>query len=285
MKNIMKINFLATLTLLFLQLPEGLEAQRIKSASDFFPKERAKVLVVGTFHFNYPGLDAYKTGEDDKIDVLKEPKRSEVSELVAYIKQFNPTKIAIEARPAWEANEKLRAYKEGAYRDHRDERYQIGMRIANDLGIDTLYSLDVDPMSNEVDQLDKAYAERLWKGYDFQSDDPYTDYMADWHAANDQMIKEMNLLDYFKVMNSPESHQYSYGAYLIGDFKLDDQRGADILSFWWYNRNVRIFRKLQTITENPEDRILMLFGNGHAAVLRQLIEASPEYEFIEFSSL
>jgi len=30
---------------------------------------------------------------------------------------------------------------------------------------------------------------------------------------------------------------------------------------------------------------LVIFGNGHAAILRQLLEASPQYEFVEFSSL
>ena len=75
------------------------------------------------------------------------------------------------------------------------------------------------------------------------------------------------------------------GVYLVGDFKLDNGRGADILSIWWYNRNLRIFRKLQEITENKDDRILMIFGNGHAEILRQLLESSPEYEFIEFDKL
>ena len=72
---------------------------------------------------------------------------------------------------------------------------------------------------------------------------------------------------------------------MTGDFKLDNGRGADIISYWWYNRNVRIFRKMQSISNKPKDRILVIFGNGHAAVLRQLIECSPEYEFIEFDSL
>ena len=31
--------------------------------------------------------------------------------------------------------------------------------------------------------------------------------------------------------------------------------------------------------------ILVIFGNGHAAILRQFLEASPQYEFVEFSSL
>ena len=263
----------------------GTNEQLDISPGKHFPEEKAKVLVVGTFHFDYPGLDAHKIEEEDKIDVLKEPKKSEVSELVEYIKRFQPTKIAIEAFPNWKATEKLRKYKNGDYRDERDERFQLGMRIANDLDIDTLYSIDSRTMAEDIEKLDSAYTSELWKDFDFKSDDPYESYVRNWLGETDKLTKSMTLLDYFKLDNSRETHQYNYGLYLIGDFKLDSERGADILSYWWYNRNVRIFRKLQTITQSPEDRILLIFGNGHAAVLRQLIECSPEYDFIEFDSL
>jgi hypothetical protein len=39
------------------------------------------------------------------------------------------------------------------------------------------------------------------------------------------------------------------------------------------------------MTEAPEDRILVIIGNGHAAILRQLIEMSPQYDFVELSNL
>lgn len=256
-----------------------------KTAKDFFPKEKAKVLVVGTFHFDYPGLDAHQIEEENKVDVLKEPKKSEVSDLVDYIKKFQPTKIAIEATESWMAGEKLKKYKKGELINNRDERIQLGMRIANEIGLDTIYSIDGGTMAEDLIRLDSAYSAELWKDFDFKSDDPYEKYLLEWLDANEKLVKEMNLLNYFQLMNSPESHQYGYGSYLIGDFKLDNERGADILSYWWYNRNVRIFRKLQTITDSSKDRILVIFGNGHAAVLRQLIECSPEYEFIEFNSL
>jgi len=262
-----------------------IKQKEYKTAKDFFPEEKAQVLVVGAFHFDYPGLDSHQIEEDNKIDVLKEPKKSEVSELVAYIKKFKPTKIAIEATPKWNATEKLRKYKSGEFREERDERFQLGMRIANDLGLDTLYAIDGGTMAEDIQNLDSAYSANLWKDFDFKSDDPYEEFLKEWYEVNDKLAKEMNMLEYFKLINSEESHQYGYGAYLIGDFKLDNERGADILSFWWYNRNVRIFRKLQTITDGQKDRILVIFGNGHAAVLRQLIECSPEYEFIEFESL
>ena len=257
----------------------------MKKPSDFFPKEKTQVLVVGTFHFHYPGLDAHQIDDKDKINVLEEPKKSEVTELVEYIKKFKPTKIAIEAKPSWNATEKLKKYKQGEFREERDERYQLGMRIANDLGIDTLYAIDAKTMAEDIMQRDSVYTNNLWADFDFESDDPYEAHIQKWRESNDKLILETNLLDYFKYLNSKEYHQYDYGTYLVGDFKLDNERGADILSYWWYNRNARIFRKLQTITESPQDRILVIFGNGHVSVLRQLIESSPEFEFVEFTSL
>ncbi len=261
------------------------EETLLKPMSDYFPKEKAKVLVVGTFHMDYPGLDAFKTSEEDKIDVLVEPKKSEVTELVEYIKKFKPNKIAIEAYESWNATEKLKQYKNGEHRDKRDERYQLAIRIANELQLDTIYAIDSGSMTDDLEKIDSSYTKALFKDFDFQSEDVYNQYYKNWFEEEDKIIPKVKLLDYFKHINSRESHHYGYGAYLIGDFKMDNLKGADIISSWWYNRNLRIFRKLQIITESPKDRILVIFGNGHAAILRQLLEASPEYEFVELDSL
>lgn len=274
-----------TLSMLSCSQEPPKETPMLKKASEYFPKEKAQVLVVGTFHFDYPGLDYNKTSEQDKIDVLAEPKKSEVTELVEYIKKFRPNKIAIEAFPEWQATAKLRKYKKGEFQGKRDERYQLAMRIANDLNLDTLYAINSWALTDYKAETDSVYFAELFKDFDFQSEDPYDQLMTNWFKENVKLVSKTNLLDYFKLSNSKESHDYGYGAYLVGDFKLDDYRGVDILSMWWYNRNLRIFRNLQVITENKKDRILMIFGNGHAAILRQLICASPEYDFIEFNSL
>jgi hypothetical protein len=266
-------------------IARGQNENEIKSPSSFFPKERAKVLIVGTFHFNYPNLDVNKIAEEDQIDVLKEPKKTEVTELVEYIKKFKPTKVAIEAFPEWEAYDKFKKYQAGEFRDKRDERYQLGMRIANELNMDTIFSIDAASFVADLEKLDSAYFEKLYMDFDFQSSDPYDSLYEKWYDYEDKLVSKTNLLEYFKRINSEEYHRLGYGVYLIGDFKLDNQRGPDILSIWWYNRNLRIFRKLQEITGSNTDRILVVMGNGHAAILRQLFESSPEYEFIEFDSL
>ena len=258
----------------------------LRPISADFPEERARVLVVGTFHFDYPGLDAMKEAEEDKIDVLLEPKKSEVTALVEYIRQFRPNKIAIEAHPGWGANRKYKEYGSGLHRDQRDERYQLAMRIASEEGLDTLYSVDANDMTDDLLALDSAYVQELARDFDFQSDaDPYTDLFRKWFEDDSKAVSKVALLDYFKYMNSPESHRYGFGAYLVGDFKLGEYRGADLIAASWYDRNLRIFRNIQRITKGPEDRILVIIGNGHAAILRQLFQASPEYEFVEFDSL
>ena len=243
------------------------------------------MLVVGVFHFNYPGLDEYKTSEEDQVDVLKEPKRSELTALVEYIQRFQPNKIAIEANPGWNATEKLREYKAGEHRDKRDERYQLAMRIAANTNLDTLYEVNAYSLRSDLGKTDSLTLKKLTSGMSWEYEDPYWDYVDNWLKTDDKLVAKNSLLDYIKYMNAPETHQYGYGIYLLGSFKSGGHAGADNLSLWWYNRNLRMFRNIQDITEGPDDRILVIAGNGHAAIFRQLFESSPEYEFVEFDSL
>ncbi len=132
--------------------------------SSYFPEDKTQVLVVGVFHFNYPGLDEYKTSEEDQVDVLKEPKRSEMTALVEYIQRFKPNKIAIEANPCWNATEKLREYKAGEHRDKRDERYQLAMRIAANMNLDTLYEVNAYSLRSELGKTDSLTLKKLTSG-------------------------------------------------------------------------------------------------------------------------
>ncbi|MGG7440524.1 DUF5694 domain-containing protein [Chryseobacterium arthrosphaerae] len=259
-----------------------------KKPSDYFTSPKTKVLVVGSFHFDYPNLDAHKTRKEDQVDVLSPETAKEVTELVEYIKRFKPTKIAIEAWPSWNANQKLKEYNEGKHRDKRDERYQLAMRIASELKINELFSIDAESILDDLEKhfgkTDSAFFKNLSKDYDFRSDDPVSQqFIAFYKSSEPKNFK--SLLDTFTYMNSKESHQYGYGAYLSGDFKLREHDGADMLALYWYSRNLRMFRNIQNIPHNSEDRILVIAGNGHAAVLRQLFTTSAEYDFIEFSSL
>lgn len=259
-----------------------------KKPSEYFPDPKTKVLVVGSFHFDYPNMDAHKTEKSDQVDVLSPKTSKEVTELINYIKKFKPTKIAIEAWPNWNANQKLKEYKEGKHTNKRDERYQLAMRLAKELNLNELYSIDagsvLDDFAETFGKTDSLYFKNLVKDYDFLNDDriskQYNTFIKSTEPKNFKSLLEM-----FKYMNSKEYHQYEYGAYLTGDFKLREHDGADMLALYWYNRNLRMFRKIQEIPKNSDDRLLVIAGNGHATVFRQLFTISPEYDYIEFDSL
>lgn len=71
-----------------------------KLATIFKVKEsRPEVLLLGTFHFDYPNKDSYKTPDSLRVDILSKQRQKEVLEVLAILKRFNPTKIAIEAMP------------------------------------------------------------------------------------------------------------------------------------------------------------------------------------------
>lgn len=295
MKNFKIFFALSALTLFLIACNQNIDSvaasgnnsalDTLKSPADFYPKKRAKVLVVGTFHFRYPNLDSHKTREDDQIDVLQEPKKSELEALVDYIKRFNPNKVAIEAHPSWEAMKKYAEFKDGQRSEERDERYTLGMRIAQDMTLDTLYSVDASSLISDLNARDSLLVSQLTDKIDWDSDDPYWTLAEKWLEYDDKLTKKIHLLDYFKILNSRENHQANYGLYLTGKMGKYDHQAADHLSMWWYNRNLRIFSKLVAVTDGPEDRILLIIGNGHAALLRHLFEASPQFEFVEFDEL
>ncbi len=39
------------------------------------------------------------------------------------------------------------------------------------------------------------------------------------------------------------------------------------------------------IEQTLADRIMILFGSGHLAILKQQLEATPEYELVKFGDL
>jgi hypothetical protein len=282
----MKYTFSITVAILILSLKLNAQNIKIKKPSEFYSKDKTEVLVVGTFHFSYPNLDTHKVSEKDQVDVLKEPKKSELTELVNYIKKFKPNKIAIEAYDSYNATQKLRDYKNGLLRNDRDERYQLGVRIASEMSLDTIYSIDSEELYSELDSINPKYRQEIFKGYDYINDEPiYSKNTKKWWEHGTKLSVDLELIDYFKYINSKEFHQHDFGSYLIGDFKINAERGADALSLYWINRNLRMFRKVQKMTDNTHDRILILVGNSHAAIFRQLFISSPEYKFIEFNKI
>jgi hypothetical protein len=246
-----------------------------------------EVLLVGTFHFSYPDLDAHKTQKRQRVDILSEQKQKEVAELVEYISRFRPNKIVVEAAEnTGFITNSFRNYLAGKEKMRRSEIAQIGFRLMERFGIDTVYGCDAIPLAtglyeSEGSSVFQKVLDSIYKDWDFTTQANY----KQLYDYEDSMMNKVPLIQYFLWRNSEKVSKRGFGAYLTEDFKLGETRGADALSMHWYNRNLRIFRNIQRITTSAEDRILVLFGAGHVDILRTLFESTPEYKLIPFTNL
>src|SRR2546430_15130549 len=77
------------------------------------PPARAEVLVLGVYHMSNPGHDIFNMQADD---VLAPKRQAEIAQVMAVLKRFQPTKIAVERDPRDNRSEERRVGEEGRNR-------------------------------------------------------------------------------------------------------------------------------------------------------------------------
>ena len=103
---------------------------------------RPEILVLGVYHMANPGHDINNMQADD---VLVPKRQQEIADLIAVLKKFRPTKIAIESDYGTDTRPKQFAeYLAGKRELTRNEIEQIGFRTAKEMGHKTIYPVDAD---------------------------------------------------------------------------------------------------------------------------------------------
>lgn len=271
----------------------SVRAQKVPDINTFDPDEiligkakRPQILLVGSFHFNYPNLDSHKTSAEDQVDVKTAAKQAELRELIDHIAQFKPNKIVVERRSGSNVNDTYRAFLAGKHELGKGEIQQLAFRLGEKFGIDSLTLGDDRTLSNSLYWHKDSLVLRPLMDSLFSAEDPNADTTLDkryyeLYDLEDKMEARSRLLDVFKYMNKPHRIKRGHGHYL----EFDSDQAPDALAIWWYSRNLRIYRKIQKATTSPDDRIMVLFGAGHLGILRQQFESSPAYELVEFGEL
>lgn len=254
-------------------------------------KEVPKILLVGTYHFGYPGLDTHKTNDANKVDINSPQRQKEVEDLVEYIARYKPTKILVETGPnTGFLVERYNEWKKNKGTLKKREIDQIGFRLMDQFDIDTLYGIDAYSLSRELIQSkDSIYAkpifERIYRTQpDSLTESDFEKKYWEWYDLQDKRCVDMKLLDYFLEMNSDYHINRMHGHYILSD-KTDSYSGIDGMMLNWYSRNLRILKNVQKISTNPEDKLMILIGSGHVPILKHLFESSPEYELVKFGEL
>jgi len=249
-----------------------------------------QVLLVGTFHFGYPGLDTHKTKDEYKLDILSDQRQEELRELLDYIKKFKPTKIMLEtsSNTGYLMN-RMRRWQKGEEELGRRESDQIAIRLAHELQLDTIYGIDAPSLMTDMFRSKDSTAFKNYFADIFEDRPEKTNVIEDryweWYEVGDRLTYEMRLLEYFKSQNTDKVIERMHGHYVLNDNYDDYNKMDGWLLLNWYSRNLRIIKNLQRIETHSDDRIMILFGAGHMAILKQQLEATPEYELVKFGDL
>ncbi|MBI3283809.1 MAG: hypothetical protein HYZ65_03010 [Burkholderiales bacterium] len=239
-------------------------------------KTKPALVVLGTYHMGTPGNNVVNGKVDD---ISSKERQTQIVRLVEKLKAFQPTKIVMECDLEDDAktNEKYDKYLSGNYPLSKNETDQLGFRLAKESGHKKVHCVDWsdfwdDPSINlwkyaakdaELDRFLKGVEGNLKKEVDAEHEKLFT----------------LPVIDQLTLLNQPErmekDHQIYFDYMRIGRGK--EYFGTNYLA-WWYRRNLTILDHIIRITDSPYDRILVIYGAGHAKLLTQFARESGFYQ-------
>lgn len=228
-----------------------------------------RVLLVGTVHLANPGLDRFNVRVDD---VFAPARQAEIIDVVQRLAEFRPTHVAVEALPTSDVLERYAAFGDGRHELTRNEVEQIGFRVAQAAQAE-IVPADVAARFYEpgIEQLilEGPHRER-WAAFE-RSGQQTVDRIGSWFASHPigEILYRLNAPDELRGTSAPYAD-------LLRIASPESDAGPRMVANW-YVRNVLIVGNI--LRSAPAGaRSLVLFGQGHIPVLKQLFEAIPDVE-------
>jgi hypothetical protein len=238
------------------------------------PEQKKPVIaLLGIFHF---------AGTSDlisiKADDLSSPQRqNEIKQLVNLLAEYKPTKILVEYPFGNNGIDSLyQLYLKGNHVLSIHESQQIGFQLASKMGNKHIYPAD-HRMPLPFDELTVYLNESGKMG---QLESMVTDLKTNILDVSQKAYDNLSLTDYLALMNSDKFDSANKNVYLQYTNKMGDENntvGTNLVSKWW-ERNFRIMHNIDQIAE-PGDRILIIFGQGHTAVLKDFYKSRNDITY------
>ncbi len=234
------------------------------------------ILLLGCGHWSNPGLDFLSVDFDD---MLAPRRQREIEEVLARLKRFAPTKVALEvmADSAEELNQEYWGYRAGTFALTANERHQLGFRLAATLDHEQVYPIDWHDLQHAIgweaaitfaeehDQHALISAFSVGQG-------PET------AAAERERLYRTCVRDLLLEANDPTTLADSHRVYIdlaqVGEDS--DYIGADVV-LRWYERNLKIFVNISRIITSPDERLLVIIGAGHLPLLTHFLQGAGRF--------
>lgn len=235
-------------------------------------EDATQVMILGTVHMNNPGLDLHNT----KVgDVLEPDFQAQIARVTDGLARFKPTAVHVESTPD-RARERYALYLADKLTPSRDEAVQLGFRLARAAGLQTVHGVDADaPFPyGAVQAFAQAHGQEALL-------DAMNAEIAAMARAEGELLKTQGIAALLHQLNDPARIRYDHSFYrsMLRIGAGQEQPGAELLTAW-YRRNFLICANILHLSK-PGDRIVAIFGSGHAFLLRQCVSETPGLKLIE----
>ncbi len=257
-------------------------------------KKTTEILVIGTYHFNNPGLDVaqYKV-----LDIMGEKPQKQLEEIATAIAKFKPTKIFTE----WELKDQLaldtlyNKYLDGTYFDYVAKKYpkrkfyvqneivQLAFRAAKKIGHKKVYAIDYQETNFDFDSIMK-FSDTL-RLPNFKK--TVMADIKDIETKSNALFATNDLLKCLYYFNSKELRETDIPWY-VGKINDSDKLGTYVGAFLaseWYRRNLYMLANIQKQTDANDNRIMVLAGASHITMFLDLLKHDSNYKIIELKEV
>ncbi len=250
------------------------------SAADPVNKPAAvPLMVLGSFHMENPGQDAYNF---EVRDILGPRKQREIGDVLDRLEAFRPTKILIESPfKGSQAPGNYAKYLAGEFTLTPNEIHQIGFALAKRLGHKAVYPVDFPMWMDGRVPAEIGEPRPRPAGAAAAPSAPAE--VPERLQVLARTLDQGTVLEALRHVNSPAYVREDHATYIEGlapDPYSSELYGSTNLVANWYKRNLRIFTNVYRTAE-PGDRILLLIGSGHLEILRRLAIDSGDFALVE----
>ncbi|UZO81330.1 DUF5694 domain-containing protein [Aquimarina sp. ERC-38] len=243
-------------------------------------EDKIQIALLGSMHFSPSTQDEYS---NDKLNLTVQ-KQNEIEDVITKLTEYEPTQICIEvpASKQNKINEQFVNYLKGDYELKLNEIDLLGFQTAKRLQlkkltcINYLGNFDTEPVKlKSVEYGQEKVLEMMHH------------YAKEFINEINQNSEHLTILENLVYLNSDSMLQKNlqmYTKFYASIGENNDYVGTELVSEW-YKTNLHIYTNILRKVKSGDERILVIFGQGHIPILKHLFESNSNFEIVPIKEI
>lgn len=251
-------------------------------------------MLLGSTHLAQSPGDTQNAYATDPGDILGDQRQNELETLTDRLAEWDPDRVAVEERVPQQSviDDAYAAYRDDTRdlttvpeweTDRSNEIVQIGFRLADKLGHDSVAAVDYlqSPAALLTDEEKQQLPDSL-RPLLFNPDTveyPLPD-IAERNAAEQQRLDEGSLVEFYRWLNTPDvgstmwDNDMNFYAMAFENSEPGNYTSVKLMTAWT-QRNLRIASNIWNVPAEDDERVLVVYGASHIPQLGQILTGAP----------